>query len=525
MLTEPSATDAVAGMTAGGRALRAADLPLLVLLIVLTAMTVVVVVVPSMRPAVVNDRLDIGIVTAGALVAFAVAGLDWTRARVTHDPASVLRASAFSVLAMLNGLTLLIGVTGLDAELGATLEDPGPLPLLVGMVARGAAAVLLVLAGIAALRRFRTPRRPGFVLLAAPFGVGVLLVAMALARDGLPPLIGPDVTDALAADPTAPLPLGIGTTLEIVQVGIGLAYLAAALLAHRSYRRSGLPADALFAAGLLVAAFSQVHSAIHPGSYSSVVTVGDMLRLAFYAVLLFAIVAESRRDMEDLRAATREIRRLAEAEFASVALAERARVAREIHDGLAQDLWYAKLKHTRLAQLGAFAGEQRALSDEVETAIDAALAEARNAVAVMREGAGTGTGPFLDVLRRHVDDFADRFAIRADLEAEGSPPTLSSRTQAEILRIVQEALTNVRRHADATTVRVHVQHDGDLRLTISDNGRGFDADEPQAGFGLHSMRQRADLLGATLEVRSERQNGTRVELVVPAGRREDGDGG
>lgn len=500
------------GLPAMGRR-RPADRWLVALLVGLTALTLLILAVPSIDPATVNDRLDLAAVTAATLVSTAVAALDWARARIGHDPAALLRAAAFLVLAVLNAVTLLAAITGLDRGLGGALDDPGQLPLYLTIVGRGIAAVVLVGAGVAAITRWRPPGAASVVLLAPTAVFMALLGALIAAEDALPAIAPPDVLAHLARDPSEALPIGAAPLLVLAQSAVGVAFLAAALLTHRSFRRSGLASDGLFTAGLVIAAFSQVHSAIHPGSYTAVVTFGDLLRLAFFGVLLAGIVVESRQDLADLRAATREVRRLAEAEFAAVALAERGRLAREIHDGLAQDLWYAKLKHTRLAQHATYDAQQRELSDEVESAIDAALAEARNAVAVMREGADVG--PFLDVLQRHVDDFADRFAIRADLEATGRVPELSTRAQAEILRIVQEALTNVRRHADATVVRVNVHGDGELRLTIADNGRGFDAGEAPAGFGLESMAQRARLIGATFDVESEPRNGTRIRLVLP----------
>ena len=126
---------------------------------------------------------------------------------------------------------------------------------------------------------------------------------------------------------------------------------------------------------------------------------------------------------------------------------------------------------------------------------------------------------------RMVDDFADRFALRAELSASGPPPEIGPRAQAELLRIVQEALTNVRKHADATVVRVDLATDDRLRITVTDNGRGFRPESVPPGFGLESMRQRAGLIGATFVVASEPQNGTRVELSMPIARTEGTDGG
>ena len=492
---------------------RAVEIALAVLALVLTVTTAVVATVPTVVPALVNDRFDITIVTAAMLVSGAVAALAWARGRVANDPAALLRASAFAVLFVLNGLTLVAGLVGADAALGATLDNPGQLPLIAGVVGRSVATALLVAAGWVAISRGVPSLRPAVVLVGPAAAVLVLLAAAALVRDALPLLAPERVLAALAADPTAPLPSEEAPALVVIQTLIGIGFLWASALAYRSFGRSGRASDALLAAGLLVAAFSQVHSALHPGSYSGVVTIGDMLRLAFYALLLTGVVAETREDLADLRAATMEVRRLADAEFAAVALAERARLAREIHDGLAQDLWYAKLKQSRLAQVAGFAGEARQLNDEVGDAIDSALAEARDAVAAMRQGAESGA--LLDILARHVDDFADRFALRAELVSDGPLPDIGPRAQAELLRIVHEALTNMRRHADATVVRVDVQTNGELRLAVTDNGRGFRPENAPSGFGLESMRQRATVIGARLVITSEPQNGTRVEVRMP----------
>lgn len=501
---------------------RLTDLALLVLALVLTAITTILVVVPMAVPAVVSDRLDITISTAALLVSGSVSALAWSRGRVGHDTAALLRGSAFAVLALFNGLALAVALTGTDGAFGASLEDPGQLPLIAATLARGMAAALLVVAGWVALSR-RTPTlQPWLVLVGPALVVGGIVLLGAQVQESLPMLASREALDALIADPSNPPAPGSVPALVILQSAIGVAFLAAALLAHRSYRRSGRAGDALLAAGFLIAAFSQVHAAIHPGTYIGIVTTGDLLRLAFYGVLLVGVVVDSRDDLEELRAATTEVRRLASAEFAAATLEERARLAREIHDGLAQDLWYAKLKQSRLAQISAFEGEPKRLSDEVAGAIDAGLAEARNAIAAMRGGAESG--PLLEVLERQVDDFSDRFAVRAELTHEGPEPEIGAREQAEVVRIVQEALTNVRKHADATVVRVNVTSGDQLCIEVVDNGHGFRPADVDGGFGLDSMRQRAALIGATLSITSKPQDGSRVELIVPVRVEEAADG-
>ena len=502
---------------------RGADVALLLLALLLTAGTTIILVVPAIVPAVVNDRLDVAIITSATLVSGAVAALAWARGRVAGDGSALLRASAFTVLALLNLLVLLAGITGLDGRLGATLDDPGQFPLFAGILGRGIAAVLLVLAGWAALRRW-TPSVPAVLIVLGPAVAVFVVLAWAMRSPGsLPSIVPSETLEFIAADPTMQLPAGSAPALVVFQSLIAATFLGAALLSHRSYRRTGRAGDALLAAGLLIAAFSQINSAIHPGSYSSVVTTGDFLRLGFYLVLLAGVVAVSREDLEDLRAANIEVRRLADAELAAAALEERARLAREIHDGLAQDLWYAKLKQARLAQVANLEGEPQELSDEVGDALDNALAEARHAVAAMR---GTSQdGPLLDLLARLIEDFGDRFALRAELTTDGAPPEIGARAQAEVIRIVQEALTNVRKHADATVVRVGVvTDDGVMRITINDNGRGFHPDAAHGGFGLDSMRERAALIGATLAISSQPQDGSRVELRLPLAHREGTDG-
>jgi signal transduction histidine kinase len=498
------------------------DAALTLLTVCLALFSAVVISVPAVAPAVINDRLDLGILTAAALVSVAVAALNWARGRVSRDAAALLRGSAFAVLALLNILNVVVLLVGAEAAVGASIDEPGQLPLVAGVIARWTSAVLFALAGFLALRSAAPSGRPAVMLIAPAALVGVAIFMAALTQDRLPELAGEAALDQLVQVPPMPLTPTSAPVLVATQGLIGAAYLLAALLAHRSYRLTGRGGDALLAAGLLIAAASQVHSAIHPGSYSSMVTTADLLRLAFYGVLLGGIVIDSRDDLRELRAANVEVQRLAAGQAASAQLEERARIAREIHDGLAQDLWYAKLKQSRLAQRLTSDEDSRVLSDEVADAIDAALAEARRAVVAMRPGAEPGHLP--DMIARQVEDFSDRFAVRAEITTRGPVPQLEPKAQAEVLRIVQEALTNVRKHADATVVRVGIETGADLTVTIADNGRGFQPGVMTGGFGLDSMRQRAELIGARLTVSSEPQDGTRIELVAPTRSREETDG-
>jgi signal transduction histidine kinase len=215
-----------------------------------------------------------------------------------------------------------------------------------------------------------------------------------------------------------------------------------------------------------------------------------------------------------LRQAQVTIRRLHEAELVEATHEERGRLAREIHDGLAQDLWYAKLKQGRLHALLPQGSEVHNLAGEVADALDAALADARQAVMALRPTEG---GAFGEVLRRYVEDFGDRFGILAECVVEAADAEPTPRAQAELLRIVQEALNNVRKHADATVVRVAARvAEGRVEITVSDNGCGFDpATVDASGYGLRSMQERARIAGASLSIDSRPSDGTRIRVSVP----------
>jgi signal transduction histidine kinase len=496
-------------------ALRRHDAPVLAVLLLLVLLTLVVWLDPGVTPALVNEPLDLVLNAAATLVAVAVAILAWIHHREGGDRAALFRASAFLVLAVQNLVLIAVSVAGRSAEVGLSLGAPGQMPLWSVIVGRGLAAGLLVLAGLVALRSAGTRAWPAAVVLWGPTVlVAVLSVGMIVAPEALPALLDGAALEQLAADPTAPLLAAGGPMLVFLQAGIGIAFLASALMSYRVFRRDAHSADLYLCIGFILAAFSQVHSAIHPGSYLSLVTTGDLLRVAFYAVLLLAVAAEATADIRALRAANAELVLLRDAEVARATAEERARLAREIHDGMSQELWYAKLKQSRLAALEHLPPEALALAGEVAGAIESALSEARQAILALRPAEGA---PFAQVLHRYVEDFADRFGIPADCEADGVGEGLPTRHQAELLRILQEALANVRRHADATRVRVRWEAtELGARLQIIDNGRGFDAGGVDTSrYGLRGMRERAGIIGAELRVESAPSDGTRVTVEVP----------
>lgn len=485
------------------------------LVIGLTAFTVIAFATPYVRVAVLNERLDLIINTGATLGAGAIAALAWARYRVTGESVAFYRAAAFLTLASVNAGIMAALAADRGPELGFSLQSPGPLPILSFVLARFVAAALLLIGGLAAVRHTAMSRRRAALLVLTPAVMTLALLSI-LRRSDLSSPLSAEALRQLQQVPGEPLQLSAASAgLLAVQVVIGTMFLGAAWLAYRSAVKQRRPADAWVAIGFILAAFSQVHYAANPGSYAELVTTGDLLRVAFYAALLLSVIVQSRNDVRAIEEANAELRLLRDAEVNRALLEERARLAREMHDGLAQDLWYARLKQGRLAQL-VQGEEEKALARDVMDAIDSGISDARQTVMAMR--AGSTDAPLLEIVERYVEDFGDRFALDVRYEASGEPPQLPARVQAEVLRIVQEALNNVRKHADATVVRVSATtEDGSLRIRVSDNGRGFAPEQPTGGFGLHSMRERAELIGAALRVESAERDGTRVSLDLPLG--------
>jgi signal transduction histidine kinase len=194
--------------------------------------------------------------------------------------------------------------------------------------------------------------------------------------------------------------------------------------------------------------------------------------------------------------------------------AERNRIARELHDSILQDIVYA-LQEIQVLQVTNQNGLEPALGDAAD-ALRRSVEGLRGAIFELRLEQ-TVEGSLVESLENLVD--LNRRMARGAYEielvvGEGVPSGLPK--GREIVRIVQEALTNVRRHSGARHARVELGVEGDALLAeVSDDGRGFDPGLTRAGVGRHSMRQRAQGLGGEVELWSEPGRGTRVLCRVP----------
>lgn len=472
-----------------------------------------------LRFAVFSSELDLVSHTVGTLVCGAVAALSLTRFRQDGGVEGLLQASAFVVLAVANLANTLVVTLDVDSRLGLGLGEPGQVPLYAWAVARLLTAALLAAGAVAPQRAAAHLAGWSRALLLLPTLTLIgASIALWLARDHLPILVDP-ATLAQLADETfalAPLP-GFNLGVLLLDGAAALLLIIGGAGYARTDRGTGGVPRPYLVVGLIVAAFSQVHFILYPAVYSGLVSTGDILRIAFYVVLVAGIHAGTTADVRAIRNANARLRLLAGAEADRTAIAERARLARELHDGLAQQLWSTKLELDRLAEdlvdsRPAIDGQIR----RVQSGLDTALHEARDAVATLRSGFDAGLS-FADELPRRLDGFVDRSGYVVDLEMDLAASRLPGVVAAELLRIVEEALHNVHKHADATRIRVRVVGDGaGLMLSIEDNGRGFEPNGIRAGHGVIGMRERAALLGGAFEVQSAPGDGTAVIVRLPA---------
>lgn len=191
---------------------------------------------------------------------------------------------------------------------------------------------------------------------------------------------------------------------------------------------------------------------------------------------------------------------------------ERARLAREIHDGVAQYLAFLKMRVAWLRRLGRPVTPEQL--EEIGKALDSALTETRYAISTLR--ADTGSVPLADALRVYAEEFGRVTGTAVTVSAHMGCPEPGAEARSELLRILQESLTNVRKHAQATSVAVDIRPAaGGIAVHIADNGTGLPEEAESAGhFGLAIMRERAESIGGHLSVESGCP-GTTVRVWIP----------
>jgi PAS domain S-box-containing protein len=204
-------------------------------------------------------------------------------------------------------------------------------------------------------------------------------------------------------------------------------------------------------------------------------------------------------------------------------LEERERLARELHDGIGQVLGYVGIQAqtaSKWVQDGNTEKARSVLSRLAEVVKDAHT-DVRESILNLRAGSAPEWS-FITTLKQYLDNFQANYGIRIELSLSGGigVDTLSPEAGVQLLRVIQEALTNARKHSGAHAVRVVIEQDkSQAHITITDDGRGFDADRSDLAtgghFGLVFMRERMEQIGGSLKIDSRPGAGTVVELYAP----------
>jgi len=437
--------------------------------------TAVVAFVPFLRFAYDNPSLHVALETGEGLIAVLLVFLAVGRYRTDGKAADLVLGVAFGVLALTN-LLLSVGPN-------VAARDRA-----VGFVVWAAAGVRLVGAtGIASAallgRNDRWARRARSVLVAAAVVVVGVLVLAVLADQAL----GEPIDDTVEASASnRPTLIGHPLLLAVQVAGFATFATAAFGFARRPHRRA---LDTWLAAGCILAAFSRVHYLLFSSLYTSWVSTGDVLRLASYLAFLAGAAVE-------IQAYWRAQADLAAAE-------ERGRIARDLHDGLAQELSFIRSQTVG----GSTLDDVR--SGMVAEAAGRALLESRRLIRVLSSEQAPIDEDLHDALAP-----VTRAGIAVEVDVRGPGlGELSPAQQAALVGIAREASGNAARHARPSRVWVRLEVGAGAAtgcLEVGDDGSGFDSTRPTDGFGLGGMRDRARTIGATLDVRSTPGFGTTI---------------
>ncbi len=278
------------------------------------------------------------------------------------------------------------------------------------------------------------------------------------------------------------LALGLQALLTLTAlVGFGLRF-----------RTLGEDLDRWLALGSTLMLFASLSLVLTPLLRPDYVSQADFLRVLAYGVLIVGVW-----------------RAILASEFGRAVAEERARVAREIHDGLAQYL-FAVSTHASLLEAGA---DPEQTLPQLKEAAAAAQQEAKFAVLAL--SSASGNAPFDSALRRYVEFLVADGELAVDLEIDRGI-RLGPDEQIEVFRIVQEGLANVRRHAGARHAEVVIERrdDGERAVVVRDDGDGFSGEPEAAGQGLKNMRERAARIGGSFRLSSAPGDGTSLEVVL-----------
>jgi signal transduction histidine kinase len=436
------------------------------------AVTVVIVAVPHLRFAYENATLKIACETAAslgaALAAFLVVGRSRLRPRLDDE----LLAYGLGLLAVADLLLVL---------LPSRVATPTTLRL-VTWAPLGCQLVATVLLASAA-----RPNRPGRRIRRSSLALVTLVAVAAVVALALLLSVPADTARSIPIASAAKPQLQREPLVAAVQLGIAALLLTACVGFTMRADRDDDRFASWVALGCGLTAVARLNLALFPSLFSRWLYTGDVIRLAGYGCWLLGSAFEIASYWRALAS--------------SAVTEERRRVARELHDGLAQELAFLT------SELRSWPPTPQQFV--AASAAERALEESRRAIAALSDS----DVPLDEALRRTVEDIALRHHARGSAVTEVEQP-LATGAVEQVLRIAREASLNACRHGRAREVRVSLRElDRGYRLVIDDDGDGFDtrASRPD-GFGLGFMRERAELLGGNLQIESTPGCGARVTV-------------
>jgi signal transduction histidine kinase len=444
--------------------------------------TLAVSVLPELKFAYRSDEAHVAIETAAFLVPALAALLFAGRTIRAQSRTDLLLACSLAVLAATN---LCFSVLPAVAE-----ENPEGFATWAPAAGRLLGAIGFALAALIPDRQLARPRRSlaaGFAWSAVALGAIAILAGL-FAAD-LPRGVDADLSPATAEEPNVQghaLVLAVHLTILFLYAAATIGFL---LRAERE--RDALLLWVALASAL--AGVARVDYFLFPSLYSEWVYIGDVLRLASDTALLVGI--------------SRELLRY-QRQAADVAIyEERRRLARELHDGLAQELAFIRSEGARLS------GTTERGVLRMATAAERALGEARMAISALTRPVDE---PLEVTLRKTAEAIATRMGAEVEVRCTGTPH-LTTASRQSVERIVREAASNAVRHGQAELLRIEIEANTRLRIAIIDDGRGFDTarERKEDSFGLVSMRERVDAMDGDLTITSQPGEGTVVEFSLP----------
>jgi signal transduction histidine kinase len=425
------------------------------------------------RSAYFEPAMYVALETTAGLVGAAAAYLVFFRFRRSARLDDLLLAAGLAILSFCN---LVFGA--LPGALDTTTSRFETWGLASGGVL---GAVVVALAAFAPGTKLDRPRRAAWLVAGYSF-VAVGMVAEA--TTGLAWALSLDVGTPRGHD-----------SARVIQLTLLAVFAAAALAFFRRAERDNDTFMTWLAVAATLRVFAGIDYAISPSLERGWVYTGDVFRLLFYAALIAGAAGEIGRYWQ----ASRE----------AAVLDERRRIARDLHDGLAQELAFI----VRRAKLLLDGKARPADAVQITNAAERALDESRRVIATLTRPLDES----LDVvLSEAVKGVADRVGATVALALDPGVHVTPDVREA-LVRIAREAVTNAARHGDAGLVRVELENGMGIKLRIVDDGRGFDTaaatrQRRRGGFGLVSMSERARAVGGVLHVESKRGAGTTVEV-------------